>query len=106
MEPETIQSVAATLRVSEKIVTQTYDIEVGMMSFDGQFDPKALETTRQSLKDLAILDFVPEIDEHVAKADEVELTVAGRRPRRKDVVPAEAHLLAQQRTDFVESVVA
>lgn len=58
-KPETIQSVAATLRVSEKIVTETYDIEVGMMSFDGQFDPKALETTRQSLKDLAILDFVP-----------------------------------------------
>ena len=58
-KPETIRSVAATLRVSEKIVTETYDIEVGMMSFDGQFDPKALETTRQSLKDLAILDFVP-----------------------------------------------
>ncbi len=58
-KPETIQSVAATLRVTEKIVAQTYDIEVGMMSFDGQFDPKALETTRQSLKDLAILDFVP-----------------------------------------------
>jgi NitT/TauT family transport system substrate-binding protein len=58
-KPETIQSVAATLRVTEKIVTETYDIEVGMMSFDGQFDPKALETTRQSLKDLAILDFVP-----------------------------------------------
>jgi ABC-type nitrate/sulfonate/bicarbonate transport system substrate-binding protein len=58
-KPETIQSIAATLRVSEKIVAQTYDIELGMMSFDGQFDPKALETTRQSLKDLAILDFVP-----------------------------------------------
>lgn len=58
-KPETIQSVAATLRVSEKIVTETYGIEIGMMSFDGQFDPKALETTRQSLKDLAILDFVP-----------------------------------------------
>ena len=58
-KPETIQSVTATLRVSEKIVTETYDIEIGMMSFDGQFDPKALETTRQSLKDLAILDFVP-----------------------------------------------
>ena len=58
-KPETIQSVAATLRVTEKIVAETYDIEIGMMSFDGQFDPKALETTRQSLKDLAILDFVP-----------------------------------------------
>jgi hypothetical protein len=53
-----------------------------------------------------LLDFVPEIDEHVAKADEVELAVAGRRPRRKDVVAAKAHLLAQQRTDFVEAVVA
>jgi ABC-type nitrate/sulfonate/bicarbonate transport system substrate-binding protein len=56
---ETIQSVAATLRVSERIVMETYDIEIGMMSFDGQFDPKALETIRQSLRDLQILDFVP-----------------------------------------------
>jgi NitT/TauT family transport system substrate-binding protein len=57
---ETVKSIAATLRVSEKVVDETYDIELGMMSFDGRFDPKALETIRQSLKDLQILDFVPE----------------------------------------------
>jgi NitT/TauT family transport system substrate-binding protein len=57
---ETVKSIAATLKVSEKIVDETYDIELGMMSFDGRFDPKALEVIRQSLKDLQILDFVPE----------------------------------------------
>jgi ABC-type nitrate/sulfonate/bicarbonate transport system substrate-binding protein len=57
---ETVKSVAATLRVGEKIVDQTYPIETGMMSFDGRFDPEALETIRHSLKDLQILDFLPE----------------------------------------------
>lgn len=57
---ETVKSIAATLRVSEKVVDETYPIELSMMSFDGAFDPKALETIRQSLKDLQILDFVPE----------------------------------------------
>jgi NitT/TauT family transport system substrate-binding protein len=57
---ETVKSIAATMKLSEKIVEETYDIELGMMSFDGQFDPKALAVIRQSLKDLQILDFVPE----------------------------------------------
>src|SRR5262249_49402080 len=57
---ETVKSIAATLRVTEKVVDETYPIELGMMSFDGAFDAKALETIRQSLKDLQILDSVPE----------------------------------------------
>jgi NitT/TauT family transport system substrate-binding protein len=57
---ETVKSVAATMRVGEKIAGETYAIETGMMSFDGRFDPEALETIRHSLKDLQILDFLPE----------------------------------------------
>jgi ABC-type nitrate/sulfonate/bicarbonate transport system substrate-binding protein len=57
---ETVKSVAATMRVGEKIAGETYAIETGMLSFDGRFDPEALETIRHSLKDLQILDFLPE----------------------------------------------
>jgi hypothetical protein len=32
-----------------------------MLSFDGQFDPQALETIRASLKDLGILEVMPAI---------------------------------------------
>jgi NitT/TauT family transport system substrate-binding protein len=57
---ETVRSVAATMRVGEKITDETYPIETGNMSFDGQFDPQALDVIRHSLKDLQILDFLPE----------------------------------------------
>jgi len=57
---ETVKSVAATMRVGEKITDQTYAIETGMLSFDGQFDAQALDVIRHSLKDLQILDFLPE----------------------------------------------
>jgi len=56
---ETIKSVAATMRLSEKVIEETYAIEIGMMSFDGQFDPKALEVIRLSLKDLGISEIMP-----------------------------------------------
>jgi ABC-type nitrate/sulfonate/bicarbonate transport system substrate-binding protein len=57
---ETVKSVAATMKADEKIIDQTYNTELSGMSFDGQFDPQALEIIRHSLKDLEILDFVPE----------------------------------------------
>jgi ABC-type nitrate/sulfonate/bicarbonate transport system substrate-binding protein len=57
---ETVKSVAATMRLSEKVVDETYPIELSMMSFDGRFDPKALDVIRVSLKDLGILDTVPQ----------------------------------------------
>jgi ABC-type nitrate/sulfonate/bicarbonate transport system substrate-binding protein len=57
---ETVKSVAATMRVGEKITDETYPIETGMLSMDGQFDPEALDVIRHSLKDLQILDFLPE----------------------------------------------
>ena len=56
---ETVKSIAATMKLSEKVVDQSYGDEIGMMSFDGAFDPKALDVIRASLKDLGILDTVP-----------------------------------------------
>ena len=49
------------MKLSEKVVGETYATETGMLSFDGQFDPLALETIRLSLKDLGILDVMPPI---------------------------------------------
>lgn len=60
---ETVKSVAKTMGVSEKVVDEAYDEELKMMSFDGTFSPKALDVIRQSLKDLGILDQVPEAKE-------------------------------------------
>src|SRR5882672_4456772 len=56
---ETVKSMAATMRISEKVVNESYDDEIAILSADGQFDPKALEVIRSSLKDLGILDTMP-----------------------------------------------
>ena len=56
---ETVKSIAATMRISEKVVNEAYDDEIAILSPDGQFDPKALEVIRTSLKDLGILNTVP-----------------------------------------------
>jgi ABC-type nitrate/sulfonate/bicarbonate transport system substrate-binding protein len=64
---ETVQIVAKTMKVKEKVVDDAYDIELGMMSFDGVFDPQALELIRHSLKELGILETVPEADALYAK---------------------------------------
>ena len=37
---ETVKLAAATMKLSEKVIDETYGIETGMMSFDGQFDPQ------------------------------------------------------------------
>ena len=57
----TVKSIAKTTNYSEKIVDLAYDIEMGMISFDGAFSPKALEVLRLSFKDLGVLDYAPEI---------------------------------------------
>jgi len=58
---EAVKAAAATMKLSEKVIDETYSIETGMMSYDGQFDPQALEVIRSSLKDLGILDVPPAI---------------------------------------------
>jgi NitT/TauT family transport system substrate-binding protein len=57
---ETVKSTAKTMNLSEKVIDLAYDTEMGMMSYDGSFSPKALETIRGSLKDLGVLDHIPE----------------------------------------------
>ena len=44
-----------------------YDTEMGMMSYDGAFSPKALDIIRGSLKDLGVLDHVPAAKELYAQ---------------------------------------
>jgi ABC-type nitrate/sulfonate/bicarbonate transport system substrate-binding protein len=56
---ETVKSAAHTMRVSEMVIDQSYPTEISMMSFDGAFDPQALDTIRASLKDLGILQTQP-----------------------------------------------
>ena len=56
----TVKSVAKTMGLSEKVVDMVYDEEIKMLSYDGAFSPKALEVIRVSLKELGILERVPE----------------------------------------------
>lgn len=59
----TIKSIAKTMKLSERVIGDAYDIEMGMMSFDGVFDAKALTLISESLKELGILDTVPKVDD-------------------------------------------
>jgi NitT/TauT family transport system substrate-binding protein len=60
---ETVKFIAATMKISEKVIDESYDYELKMLSMDGAFNPKAIETIRFSLKDLGILDRIPEAKE-------------------------------------------
>ena len=60
---ETVKIVAATMRLPPSIVDRSYDYEMQMLSADGSFDPQAIDVIRHSLKDLGILDRVPEANE-------------------------------------------
>ena len=63
----TISSVARTMKLSEKVISDAYDIELGMMSFDGVFDPQALTLIQASLKELGIVETPPKIEDMYAK---------------------------------------
>lgn len=60
---ETVKFIAQTMKLPEAVIDASYDFEMGMMSFDGAFDPKAVEIIRHSLKDLGILERLPETRE-------------------------------------------
>ena len=60
---DTVKFIAATMRISEKVIDRSYDYELQMLSMDGAFNPKAIETIRYSLKELGILDRVPQASE-------------------------------------------
>jgi ABC-type nitrate/sulfonate/bicarbonate transport system substrate-binding protein len=60
---ETVKFIAQTMKLPESVIEASYDYEISMLSYDGAFNPKAIETIRFSLKDLGILDRVPEAKE-------------------------------------------
>ncbi len=59
---QTVKSIAKTMNLDEKVVDAAYETEMGMMSFDGAFSPKAIETIRGSLKALGIVETEPAAD--------------------------------------------
>ena len=55
-----VASAAKTMNLSSKVIDMAYDTEMGMMSYDGAFQPKALEIIRGSLADLGIVETKPD----------------------------------------------
>jgi ABC-type nitrate/sulfonate/bicarbonate transport system substrate-binding protein len=60
---ETVKLIASTMSLPVPVIDSSYDYEMQMISTDGAFNPKAIEIIRRSLKDLDILDRVPEASE-------------------------------------------
>jgi hypothetical protein len=56
----TVKSEAKTVNVRESVVAKVYDTQIGSFSTDGAWDPAAIDAIRNSLKNLGILDNVPE----------------------------------------------
>jgi len=56
----TVKAGARVVQVRESIVSRVYDAQIGSFSSDGAWDPMAIDVIRNSLKELGILDFVPE----------------------------------------------
>jgi NitT/TauT family transport system substrate-binding protein len=55
-----VKSGAKVVEVRESIVSKVYDTQIGSFSADGAWDMQSIDVIRNSLKDLGILDFVPE----------------------------------------------
>jgi ABC-type nitrate/sulfonate/bicarbonate transport system substrate-binding protein len=55
-----VKSAARVVEVRESIVSKVYDTQIGDFSVDGAWDPQAIDVIRNSLKDLGILNFVPD----------------------------------------------
>jgi ABC-type nitrate/sulfonate/bicarbonate transport system substrate-binding protein len=56
----TVESETKTVNVRESVASKVYDTQIGSFSSDGAWDPAAIDVIRNSLKDLGILDTVPE----------------------------------------------
>jgi NitT/TauT family transport system substrate-binding protein len=56
----TVKSESKTVDVRESVVSKVYDTQIGSFSSDGAWDPAAIDVIRNSLKELGILDTVPE----------------------------------------------
>jgi NitT/TauT family transport system substrate-binding protein len=55
-----IRSGGKVVEVRESIMSRVYDAQIGGFSTDGAWDMQSLDVIRHSLKELGILDFVPE----------------------------------------------
>jgi NitT/TauT family transport system substrate-binding protein len=56
----TVKITAKAIDVRESVVSKIYDAQVNGFSRDGSWDPVAIEVIRKSLKDLGILDSLPD----------------------------------------------
>jgi NitT/TauT family transport system substrate-binding protein len=56
----TVKSESKTVDVRESVASKIYDTQIGSFSTDGAWDPAAIDVIRNSLKDLGILEIVPE----------------------------------------------
>jgi hypothetical protein len=57
---ETVRGSAAALHLNEALVAKIYDAEVPALSPNGAFDPASVAAVAASLKELGILDGVPD----------------------------------------------
>jgi ABC-type nitrate/sulfonate/bicarbonate transport system substrate-binding protein len=55
-----VKSAARVVEVRESVVSKIYDTQIGGFSADGAWDPQSIDVIRSSLKDLGVLNFVPE----------------------------------------------
>jgi ABC-type nitrate/sulfonate/bicarbonate transport system substrate-binding protein len=55
-----VKSGARVVQVRESIVSKVYDTQINNFSTDGAWDPQSIDVIRNSLKDLGILNFVPD----------------------------------------------
>ncbi len=55
-----VKSGAKVVQVRDSIVSKVYDTQIGAFSTDGAWDMESIEVIRNSLKELGILDFVPD----------------------------------------------
>jgi ABC-type nitrate/sulfonate/bicarbonate transport system substrate-binding protein len=60
---ETVAIIGQQLKLDAKIAGESYDHETPVMSDNGLFDPAALEVIRRSLKELGIMDRMPDAKE-------------------------------------------
>jgi NitT/TauT family transport system substrate-binding protein len=56
----TVKSESKTVDVRESVVSKIYDTQIGSFSSDVAWDPAAIDVIRKSLKDLGILQTVPD----------------------------------------------
>ncbi len=56
----TVKSEAKTIDVRESVASKIYDTQMKDFSSDGAWDPASIDVIRNSLKDLGILDTVPD----------------------------------------------